>query len=46
MKKGNMLLTLAVVVLVLLVIGLWFYPQLTKGMVGGAVAKAKSVIPK
>lgn len=45
MKKGNTLLILAVVVLVLVAIGLWFYPSLTKGMVGNAVAKAKSIIP-
>lgn len=46
MKKGNILLTLAVVVLILVVIGLWFYPQMTKGMVGDAVAKVKSYVPK
>ena len=45
MKKGNTMLIIAVVVLVLLVVGLWFYPQMTKGMVGNAVAKAKSYVP-
>jgi hypothetical protein len=46
MKKGNTMLIIAVVVLILLVVGLWLYPTMTKGMVGSAVAKAKSVIPK
>jgi hypothetical protein len=44
-KKGSFLLTLIVIVLILIVVGLWFYPTITKHFVGAAVDKGTSIIP-
>jgi flagellar basal body-associated protein FliL len=45
MKKGSALIVIAIVVLVLLVVGLWLYPNFTKDAVTGAVTKVKKLIP-
>ncbi|MEM2873905.1 MAG: hypothetical protein QW063_00395 [Candidatus Nanoarchaeia archaeon] len=44
-KKGNALLIIAVVILILLVVGLWYYPHLTKDLVSGAVSRVRNLIP-
>jgi len=40
-----MVLTIVVVVLILIVVGLWFYPTITKHFVGAAVDKGTSLVP-
>lgn len=44
-KKGGALMTIAVVILILIVIGLWLYPNFTKDAVTGAFTKIKKMIP-
>jgi hypothetical protein len=45
-KKGGALMTIAVVVLILIAIGLWLYPNFTKDIVTGAFTKVKSLMHK
>jgi len=45
-KKGGALMTIAAVILILIVIGLWLYPNFTKDVVSGAFTKVKSLIHK
>lgn len=45
-KKGGALMTIAVVILILIAIGLWLYPNFTKDVVTGAVTKVKSLVHK
>lgn len=45
MEKGNALTVLIIVILILLVVGLWFYADATKDLVSGAVSKAKDLVP-
>lgn len=44
-KKGGALMTIAVVVLILIAIGLWLYPNFTKDIVTGAFTKVKKMVP-
>ena len=44
-KKGGALMVIAVVVLILIAVGLWYYPNFTKDMVSGAVTKVKHAVP-
>jgi len=44
-KKGSAWMVIAVVVLILLVVGLWYYPHATKDTVTGAVGKVKNLVP-
>jgi len=44
-KKGGALMTIAVVVLILIAIGLWLYPNFTKDVVSGAFTKIKKMVP-
>lgn len=44
-KKGGALMVIAVVILILIAIGLWFYPSFTKDIVSGAFTKVKKMIP-
>lgn len=44
-KKGGALMTLAVVILILIAIGLWLYPNFTKDVVSGAFTKIKKLVP-
>ena len=44
-RKGGALMTIAVVILILIVIGLWLYPNFTKDIVSGAFTKVKKLIP-
>ena len=36
--------TLLIIILILIIIGLWFVPQLTKGWITGAVTSVKSFL--
>ena len=45
MRKGNTILIIAIVVLILIAIGLWYAPTLTKHLVSGAASKAKDFVP-
>ena len=44
-KKGGALMLIAIVILILIVIGLWYYPHFTKDAVTGAVTKVKNLVP-
>jgi hypothetical protein len=44
-KKGGALMVIAVVVLILVAVGLWFYPHFTKDIVTGAFTKVKKLVP-
>jgi|GEM_PF-3986432 len=44
-SKGSALTVLIIVILILLVIGLWFYADTTKELVSGAFDKAKDLAP-
>lgn len=44
MERGQAWLTVLVVILILLAIGLWFYPGVTKDFVTGAATTVKKKI--
>ena len=44
-KKGSFILTILVVILILLVVGLWYYADFTKDVVTGAISRGKDLVP-